>query len=353
MINIKDLREQMPDVAVKEVLAQYNVEPYYETEDYIIFPTCCHNYPVEGASNKLFYYKNSKLFTCFTECHASFDIFELIMKMEKLRGHEISLIQAVNICNLDIQEEIQVPFEQMQDLKYLQEMNNKVAQLEVAPIQQYDPSILTRYIFSLQGVEPWLEENITLEQLQHFQIKFDPLNNAIVIPNFDYYGHLIGVRGRFLNPEAPAKYMPLSYNGITLSHPTGKTLYGIWENHKNIEKYHRCIIFEGEKSVLKYGSIYADNIALATLGKNITKDQINLLLHMHVSQVILAYDADYETADELTEKRKEYTKIAKILARYFNVSILLDYELELDYKDSPIDKGRAVFERILKERVQI
>ena len=64
MISFKELREQLTDESIKNILGQFNVEPAEETSDFIVFPTCCHN--LEGGSNKLYYYKDSKLFHCYT-----------------------------------------------------------------------------------------------------------------------------------------------------------------------------------------------------------------------------------------------------------------------------------------------
>ena len=93
MVDFKELREQLSDEMIKDILGQFNVEPVEENEEAIIFPTCCHN--LVGGSPKLFYYKNTKLFHCYTECAASFDIFTLLQKMYRLRGEEITLRQAV------------------------------------------------------------------------------------------------------------------------------------------------------------------------------------------------------------------------------------------------------------------
>ena len=98
-MDFKELREQLTDEMLKSVLIQFDVEPVMETAEAIVFPTCCHN--LVGGSPKLYYYKNSKLFHCYTECAETFDIFTLLQKMYKLRGEEISLRQAVSLCDLD------------------------------------------------------------------------------------------------------------------------------------------------------------------------------------------------------------------------------------------------------------
>ena len=71
---------------------------------------------------------------------------------------------------------------------------------------------------------------------------------------------------------------------------------------------------------------------------------------MNVSYVILAYDTDYEDYEQLREVEQKYIDKANILAPYFNVSILMDYDFALEYKSSPIDGGKDIFEKILKDR---
>lgn len=354
-MNFKDLREQLTDESIKNILAQFNVEPVREDELSITFPTCCHN--LEGGSPKLVYYKNTKLFHCYTECASSFDIFTLLQKMYILRGKEITLRQAVEICDLDASEikNEDTDLSCADEIRYMQEMNNIVIpNIDQLEFKTYDRKILKQYAFDYAGLMPWIQEGMSIEALQKFNIRYDYLNQAIIIPNFDYDGQLIGIRARYFREEdiKKGKYRPVYYNGILYNHPTGRTFYGIFENHKNIERKHICVIFEGEKSVLLYNTIYGNDhgIALATLGQNITKDHIQYLLKMGVRTVILAYDTDYEDYDQLLAVEKKYAAKAKILEPYFNVSYLMDDDFDLPYKSSPIDGGKEIFEKLLKNR---
>ena len=354
-MNFKELREQLTDESIKNILAQFNIEPVLEDETSITYPTCCHN--LVGGSPKLIYYKNTKLFHCYTECAESFDIFTLLQKMYRLRGQEISLFQAVGICDLD-NSSIEVENEQLScndDIRHMQQLNNiYIPDINNLEFKTYNKKVLRQYAFDYRGLTSWIEEGISIESLQKFNIRYDYLNNAIVIPNFDYDGNLIGIRARYLNPEdvKKGKYRPVYNGGILYSHPTGRTFYGIFENHAVIEKKHTVVIFEGEKSILHYNSIYGaeNNIALATLGQNITKDHIQYLLKMKVKNIILAYDTDYEDYTQLMEVEAKYRAKAKILEPYFNVSYLIDYDFDLPYKSSPIDGGKEIFEKILKNR---
>ena len=55
--------------------------------DVIMADTICHNLPGEG-SHKLYYYDNTKLLRCYTECHEYFDIYQLIVKAHEVQYEE-------------------------------------------------------------------------------------------------------------------------------------------------------------------------------------------------------------------------------------------------------------------------
>lgn len=355
-MNFRELREELTDEQIKEILGQFNVSPVLEDESSITFPTCCHN--LEGGSPKLVYYKNTKLFHCYTECAASFDIFTLLQKMYALRGEEISLKQAVGVCGLDttgIKPEDR-GYNCMEDIRYMQEINNYyIPDISPTSMKTYDKSVLNKFTYDYMGLWHWMQEGMSLSALQRFHIMWDAKKQALIIPNFDYYGQLIGIRGRFFNEEdvLKGKYRPIYDSGILYNHPTGQTFYGIYENHKNIERKKTVVIFEGEKSVILFETIYGEkeNIALATLGQNITKNHIQYLLKMKVTHVILAYDVDYEDYDQLRDVEKKYREKAQLLSPYFNVSYLIDEDFLLPYKSSPIEGGKEIFETLLANRV--
>lgn len=349
---LRDLREEMSDESIKDILGQFNVQPFDENETFIVFPTCCHN--LEGGSPKLYYYKNTHLFHCYTECGESFDIFHLLVKMMKLRGKDINLHEAVILCDCDSDEEIDYNRSEQEDYKYMIQLERMVTSDELPPIPIYDKSVLNNFSFNENGLKSWNNEGISYESMKKFRILYDTINNCVVIPNYDIDGNLIGIRGRFLDEDVArkyGKYRPITINGVCYKHPTGRSLYGLYENQNNIKKKQTVIIAEGEKFVLHFEDYFNSNIAVASLGKNITQTHIQLLQSCNVKRVILAYDADYETEEQLKEKRIEYCKIGNILKKYFNVSILLDWDLKLPYKSSPIEGGKDYFEKLLKERL--
>lgn len=353
MSSIKELRMQLSEDDIKNILARYGTFTAAETETSVVFPTACHN--LTGGSPKLYYYRDEKIFQCFTQCNCMFDIFDLILRMEKLRGNDIGLRQAILLTGVEQNEEISK--DARDDLEYLRKLrdasNNLLQSEEEYDGKILDKDLINRFTFNLNGVKPWMDEGISIEALNKFNIRYDSTNTAIVIPNLDHDGNLVGIRGRFFGIDAKAKYMPLRYNGKILSHPTGKFLYGFYENNKNISKTGIAILFEGEKSVLKMETLYpGKNISLATTGKKISLDQLDALLKLKIREVVLAYDRDYRTPAERKEKLAEYDKIISILKPYFEVSVMADFEKDLEYKDSPIDQGKEVFDKLMKERIK-
>ena len=104
-INAQLIKESITDEDIKKILDIYKTYPSSENNDVIIFPTICHNLNPEEASHKLYYYKNSKMFYCFTECSKGFDIFELIITREHLLGHDYfgfldALYNVIDILNI-------------------------------------------------------------------------------------------------------------------------------------------------------------------------------------------------------------------------------------------------------------
>ena len=347
MSTLKEMRMQLKPVEIKNILATYNVLPFDETENEIIFPTACHN--LEDGSPKLYYYKEQKIFKCYTECNKMFDIFEMLIKVNNLRGVEMNLYEAIK--ETGVEESSEFDQELYDDLEALRQLTKKKDATQFN-INVLDKEILNRFPYNGAGVKSWLNEGITKEAMKKFNIGYDNYLNAITIPNHDREGDLVGIRGRFLNPDSPHKYLPLKSYDITYSFPTGKYLYGFSQNKENIKKKGVAIIFEGEKSVLKAESFLDSNITLATLSNKISIDQLNLLLELNIKEVILGFDKDYHNKEERDKLIEEWRDLTGMLAPFFNVSFLVDTSNLLGYKDSPIDKGKDTLYKLIKYRMK-
>lgn len=329
MIDFKELRT---DEMLSFLQDEYDITPVRETEREIIFPTVCHG----GNSNKLYYYKNTKLFKCYTQCSKSFDIFDLVIKIEKrLTGKEFSrgrVLKKLGVKKTNLETVEKDVFKEMRKLS----TNKKI---EIKNIPSIGEGLLELFDFDNQYLDLWRNEGISEKTLIKFGIRYDQVQRAIVIPHRDIKGNLIGIRGRFVNPKG-AKYMPIQRMGRKFSHPTGSNLYGLYENLDNIKKANKIIIFEGEKSVLKFEDEYPfENISVAICGNSITTEQINLIKTLNLETVIIAFDRDYRTKEEANLELDRISKMVKILFSIAEVKILIDWNFILDHKDSPIDKG--------------
>lgn len=351
-MNLTDIRNNLTSEDIIAILSKYNIKPSVINAKYMIFPTCCHN--LNGGKDKLYYYYDSHLFRCYTECNCSFDIFELLIKMEKLRGNDISLYKALILAGINPRDSLNL--EDVGNIQnkidYMYEFSKAI--YKVRDIEPIDDNVLNASTFNTDILSLWEQEGISLSTMRKYKIGYDPIDNCITIPIYDHRGQLISVRGRYLAEDSEVKYKPISFCNKTLSAPSSQLLYGLYQTQEAIKRTKTAIIFESEKSVLMMDTYYGtNNNSVATLGKNISLQHILLLQHAGAEDIILAYDADYRNYEERKNKLQEYIKIAKTLTPFFSASIVIDWDKILPYKASPIDCGKEVFEKLLRKRYYV
>jgi len=229
----------------------------------------------------------------------------------------------------------------------------------------YNKSVLN--MFDNYYPNTWLEEGITEDILNYYGIRFYFNQFKAVIPHLDIQGDLVGIKGRnFLESEINSgrKYVPITIQGLTYKYPVQFNLYGLYQNKEYIKKSKTAILFESEKAVLMYGSLYGqeNNNAVASSGMTVSLYQRDMLLDLGIDNLIIAYDKQYmiEYIDEEFKNTKEYKdyimylkkllKITSMFIDYCNVSIILCWDDSIKYKDSPIDCGKEVYEKLYKER---
>ena len=196
------------------------------------------------AKKKLYYYDNTHLFRCYTECDSYFDIYQLVQKMLNLRGlpDDFNSIFQIISSQVDVIVDSIVTIGQYQSIADKYKHNNFVPQY-----QEYNDKILNN--FRDYAPKIWIDEGISLNSMKKFGIKVDVCKEQIIIPHRDSGGKLIGIRVRNLNPsvvENGAKYMPAKIDGKYYTHPLMYNLFGLYENRENIQKYKMAWIMEGE-----------------------------------------------------------------------------------------------------------
>lgn len=357
------VRDALTDDDIYSLLEEWGGLPE-RRGDVIVSRTICHNEPGEG-SHKLYYYPNTKLFQCYTNC-GSFDIFELTQKVFRYqRSQDIDLNDAVRYISIKfsvIGEDNEYTGIDQEDWKIFSDYG-RADDIELkdyhADLQIYDNTILTRFNHDVI-IQPWIDEGISQEVLDYAGICYYPGGDQIVIPHFDVNGNLVGIRGRTVvaaEAEMYGKYRPLLINRQFYSHPLGFNLYGLNWAKENIKILKKAIIFESEKSVLHYMTDFGidNNISVACCGSNMSLYQLQLLKDLGVNEVVIAFDRQWEKPG--TDEQKLWDK--KLIALYYklkadvNVSFIYDTKMLTEYKASPIDESKEIFLKLFKDRKYI
>ena len=332
-----------------------NIEINKEKQ-YLICPTICHNPLHEAESMKLYWYQNNKIFRCYTECNENMSIFQLYQKFININeNRKVTSDEAEDYVKHCLKNIIKYTPQQSQ----LQlDLNKYKFSTTIPQLEEYSSSILsyfTKYYHPL-----WIKDGITPEAMDAFQIKFSLGQNKIIIPHFDINGRLVGIRARALNKkeiEECGKYRPIQIGDIIYTHPLQFNLYGIYEHQKGIKMRRSAILVEGEKSVIldhEYYGIYSN--AVACCGSTFNKYHVSLLTDiLGVNEIIVAFDKEYTNCYD--EKANKYrNKIESLCRKYKNqasFSYIWDFHNLLNEKDSPLDKGKEIFEKLLQERVRV
>lgn len=327
--------------------------------------TICHNEPGVG-SRKLYYYENSKLFQCYTGCaNPSFDIFELTIKVMKIQYNiDFDLNDAVKWIAIKFniagdyteQEESALDdwkflanYERIQNIEH----NDKT----IITLKEYETDILNRFNYSVK-ISSWLDEGISEEALAQAQIGYYPGGEQITIPHFDINGRFIGLRGRALGQEESeryGKYRPLRINKVLYSHPLGMNLYNLNFSKDNIAQMKTAIVVEGEKSSLLYKSYFGldNDITVACCGSNLSAYQVQLLLDLGVSEIIIAFDRQFQAIgdEEFARLKRKLIALHTKYKNYCNISFIFDKNMITSYKASPLDEGKDKFLQLFKERI--
>lgn len=362
---------------VFDLVSELGGEPVMNS-GYFTSQTICHNHPGDG-SHKLYYYDNTKLFRCYTECEpATFDIFELVCKVKNIaqeykirydeNGNEIFrewvLFDAIQFIAVyyGFEAETEKFFEkriELQDWEIFNkyQVNNLEKQRQIVDLHIYDEKILT--YLPRPRLKDWENEGISDEVLAAANICYDPHSNGIIIPHYDINDNLIGIRIRTLikEQEKYGKYRPAILNGTMYNHPLGFNLYNINNSREHIRSLKKVFIFESEKSCLKYSSYFGlgNDISVAICGSALNNYQVSLLLSLGVQEIIIALDKQYQTIGDKEWERwvQKYYQIHNKYGKKVQISYMFDFDTLLDYKDSPIDKGKEVFFELYKKRVML
>lgn len=367
-MEVKELLKKVREEEVIHILSElYNAHYIHDKEGNLIFESICHG----STSHKLYYYQDEEVgkFHCYV-CGTHCNIIDLLIELEGYTFNEsmrvIGECLGINTNTYRRERGLKRINQVNTDLEFLSLHNRKKRVIrKVETI--YDDKVLDNF----DCVYPlcWRQEGIDGVTAEKFDIRYDYEENRAIIPVRNLNGDLIGVRVRNFNDSAVDrgfKYLPLEYQGESYRFPTSTTLYGLYENQEVIKSKRRVILFEGEKSTQIVDSFYEGNCyALSTYGTNFGVVHRDILLTLGVTEVTFAWDKEYceeyfgESYDNTKEQKLMYgfldklKKACALLHSYVTINLLIDFDDELDLKDAPVDKGKEVFESLLKKKVTI
>lgn len=217
--------------------------------------------------------------------------------------------------NADVPESLQIT-----DL--ILKMNNHHEFDIDEPLKPISPKILTYYKNRVNDL--FLNDHISYETQQEFQIGYDDFTNRITIPIFSEIGDLVGVKGRLFKKqlnEYDLKYIylePCQRSNI---------IYGLNKTIPYIKRAGKIFVPEAEKGVLQLWD-YGDRNVGATGGKELSTQQIELLTRLSVD-IILVQDKDVG----IEELECTANKFVENIPIYY----IYDKDNILDEKESPTD----------------
>lgn len=364
-MSLKDVKKQLTDSDIIKLLAHLgssNKDSSNTNE--LLFETICHKKKNEPKKYKLYYYKNSQRFHCYNHCGNMGDVFALVEQVLSIEKKEAVkyVLKFFNIdTSISIIEEEDYGFDEDldsddDDIVY---QSIKLEDVVIEPIKPIKRQEIMRGFLKYYPSD-WLREGITKESMDKYEIRYSVDKNAIVIPHHSSEGKIVGIRVRNLENyaiETFGKYTPMFHNNRLYNHKLGHNLYGLDKNKEAIKKFKKAIIFEGEKSVLLMDAIYGNNsVAVAVCGSSFSRIQMKMLIDLGVQEIILAFDKQYSNHEEEEKWSKKVERIVKPLLEHgVKVSKIWD-DLEnglLEHKMSPIDKGKEVYDKLVRNRQEI
>lgn len=363
-LTVEELKDKLTEDDIKKLLEIMGATFYFENEDYWITNTICHG----GNKAKLYFYKNSQIFNCYTECGAM-DIVELVIHYKDYSDDEwyIAANKAINwiriklnIDNFEFGFGLK-PDKPLKDWSFInsikQKRNHSLFSWDNS-LSEYKSNILN--CFQNKYFQGWIDEGISPQSMKKYNIGYCTWQQKIIIPHYDINNRLIGIRGRaLLNDEIElyGKYSPLRISNYQFNHPLGQNLYGLNYNLNAIKDKRKIMLVEGEKSVLQADTMFGEqNFTVALCGKNLSLWQRKMIVSLGVREVIIALDKQFKTLE--SKEAKDWAKhisqnIITPLAPYTICTVLWDSNDLLPYKASPTDCGKETLLKLMDGKIYV
>lgn len=205
--------------------------------------------------------------------------------------------------------------------------------------QPLDPSELDKY--TKATIRQWEAEGIPQFIINKYGVRIDVQSNRIVYPVYDNNGNLINIKGRTMFEDYKSMRIPKYINYYKVG--TVDYLQGYYMKKHLISAANEIIIFEGIKSCMKADSYgYYNSVSCET--HKLNPFQIKFLIGLRCD-IVIAFDKDVDF--------KKILDNVSMLKRFANVFIVRDTKDLLEKKDSPVDKGKEIWEKLYYDKIRV
>src|SRR5699024_7930595 len=295
-MDAETLKTSLSNNDILDLLDVFQSEPKVENSA-IVSRTVCHN-GVGYGSHKLYYYSESYLFNCYSNCH-SMDVFELVMKVKN-----VEFIEAFNFLKdfFQINEQSDISPDERIETRFFDKFNKKT---EFKKLPSYNKKVLR--VFDDKYHVSWVRDYISPDIMKKYNIKLDILRQRNIIRHYDIDDRLEGIRARNIDEDIVERGMtyvrPITSKTTNHMHMTGSTLYGCNTTNDNIEAVKKVDLFEGEKSVLALDTFYGGKgIGVGVSGANLSEYQRHILNKLDIEEVVIAFDKEFHEIGDPLER---------------------------------------------------
>ena len=355
-IDVKKLKKSLSLAHHKQIMQALGIPAYSENKEQIIYFTGDRNKDALKGSPKLYFYKDSQIYFGYTSSR-SYDIISLVQTRLSLLKQPCSFLDACQFI-LDTTNINPDSISRVKKEGHVYDWSNLERFVRVRKygnqLSEYNRNIID----TLPPLYPqaWIDEGISEETMDKYQIRYYERCNQTVIPCFDDEARLVGVRVRNWDKDRveQAKYMPLvTLDGQCYKFNTNQVFYGINYNKPEIERTGKVIIVESEKAVMKLDTYMGrHNIALGMYGSNLGIQRRNQLLKMGVNTVSYVVDNDFIGQDDafFEQWREKIQHFIKLWDGFCRVEIVWDNLGLLGPKENATDRTKEVWEQLWENR---
>ena len=355
-IDVKKLKKSLSLAHHKQIMQALGIPAYSENKEQIIYFSGDKNKDALKGSPKLYFYKDSQIYFGYTSSR-SYDIISLVQTHLSLLKQPCSFLDACQFI-LDTTNINPDSISHVKKEGHVYDWSNLERFIKVRKygnqLSEYNRNIID----TLPPLYPqaWIDEGISEETMDKYQIRYYERCNQTVIPCFDDEARLVGVRVRNWDKDRveQAKYMPLvTLDGQCYKFNTNQVFYGINYNKPEIERTGKVIIVESEKAVMKLDTYMGrHNIALGMYGSNLGIQRRNQLLKMGVNTVSYVVDNDFIGQDDefFEQWREKIQHFIKLWDGFCRVEIVWDNLGLLGPKENATDRTKEVWEQLWENR---